>query len=365
MNFFETSVSRKAVMNVSRVLESGWLSEGEGVRRFEAKLVSTLGIVNPVALNSGTSALHLGLVVSGVKAGDEVIIPPQTFVATGLAVLMAGAKPVFADIQPSTGNIAPESIREKITQKTKAIIPVHWGGYPCDLDEINSIARKHGLSVIEDAAHAIGAYYKKRPIGSISPFTAFSFQAIKHLTTGDGGALSCLNTKDHERARALRWFGIDRAKSKPSILGERKYDIKECGYKYHMNDLAAAVGLGNIESLKSNLARRRQTASRYRQALRNVAGLRLLDYKDDRISSYWLFTMLVDGRKDFITALKGRGVPASVVHLRIDRNSVFGKKAPKLYGQEEFDKAQVSIPIHENLSDEDIGRIIRSVKAGW
>lgn len=365
MNFFETSVSRKAVTNAVKALESGWLSEGELVKRFEAKLSGMLGIMNPVALNSGTSALHLALVIAGAGRGDEVIVPPQTFIATGLAVIMAGAKPVFADIQSSTGNIDPRSIEEKITGKTKAIIPVHWGGYPCDMDEINSIARKHGLRVIEDAAHALGAIYKKSPVGSISRFTAFSFQAIKHLTTGDGGALSCLNAKDHERARALRWFGIDRARSKPSILGEREYDIKECGYKYHMNDLAAAVGLGNIESLKKNLARRRQTALRYRRAFKDVAGLKLLDYKEDRVGSCWIFTMLVDDRRDFITALKSRGVPASVVHLRIDRNSVFGKKTPKLYGQEEFDRRQVSIPVHEKLSDEDIGRIIRSVKTGW
>jgi perosamine synthetase len=365
MIFFQANISRKAIINANKVLKSGWLSEGKVVKRFEDKLAGTLGIINPVAVNSGTSALHLALVVSGVETGDEVIIPAQTFVATGLAVLMAGAKPVFADIQYSTGNIAPGSVIKKITPRTKAVIPVHWAGYPCDMDEINSIAQQRGLHVIEDAAHAIGASYKRKPIGSVSEFTAFSFQAIKHLTTGDGGALCCHKLKDYSRAMALRWFGIDRVKSRPSMLGEREYDISECGYKYHMNDLAAALGLGNIESLKKNLRCRRQTARRYREALKNIPGLKLLDYKDDRTGSYWIFTILVEDRKNFIIALKKRGIPASVVHMRIDRNSVFGGVTPGLVDQERFDKEQVSIPIHEKLSDEDIGLIIRTIRSGW
>src|SRR5262249_43887055 len=160
---------------------------------FEQELATTLGLIRPVAVNSGTSALHLALEVAGVGSGDEVILPAQTFVASGLSILMCDAAPVFADIQPFTGNIDPGSVRAKITARTKAIMPVHWGGYPCDMDEINAIARGHDLAVIEDAAHALGAIYKGRPVGALSRFTAFSFQAIKHLTTGDGGALCCLD----------------------------------------------------------------------------------------------------------------------------------------------------------------------------
>ncbi len=365
MDFFQSNVSIKAISNATGVLKTGWLSEGKLVKQFENALAKRLGVVNPIALNSGTSALHLALILAGVKAGDEVIIPPQTFIATGLVVLMQGAKPVFVDIQETTGNISPESIKKKITKKTKGIIPVHWGGYPCDMDEINSIAKEHNLVVIEDAAHALGAIYKNRPIGSISPFTAFSFQAIKHLTTGDGGALCCLKEENSKSARMLRWFGIDRENSKLSPLGEREYDISECGYKYHLNDLAAAVGLGNIEDLHDNLNRRKEIAARYRDALKEVPGLKLLDYKDDRLSSNWLFTMLVEERETFILSMKKRNVPASVVHLRIDRNSVFGGITSGLNGQEKFNQMQVSIPVHSKLSDEDVDLVIKSVKAGW
>ncbi|PYJ08479.1 MAG: DegT/DnrJ/EryC1/StrS aminotransferase family protein, partial [Verrucomicrobia bacterium] len=231
MTFNWTTVSEQAIANATATLRSGFLSEGKQVKRFEDELAARLGLVRPVALNSGTTALHLALVLAGVKAGDEVIIPPQTFIATGMAVLMQGASPVFADIQPHTGNIDPESIREKITGRTKAIMPVHWAGYPCDLEEINELARAHNLVVVEDAAHALGAAYRGKPIGAISRFTAFSFQAIKHLTTGDGGALCCLRAEDEKRARIRRWFGIDRDNSAPSSLGERVYDADELGFK--------------------------------------------------------------------------------------------------------------------------------------
>ena len=365
MEFFQTSVSEKATANAVEVLKSGWLSEGKIVRQFEDALANECGIVNPVAVNSGTAALHMALIVAGVNPGDEVILPAQTFVATGTVILMQGAIPVFSDIQDTTGNISPESIKKKITEKTKAIIPVHWGGYPCDMDEINFIAKEKNLVVIEDAAHALGALYKNRTMGSLSKFTAFSFQAIKLLTTGDGGVLACLEEKDASRTKVLRWFGIDREKSKPSVLGEREYDICEYGYKYHLNDLAAAIGLGNLEILQNNLTYRRKIARYYRNAFKKIAGLELLDYQNDRESSFWLFTLLVEKREDFILSLKRQGVPASVVHLRIDKNSIFGGITPGLTGQEIFDRKQVSIPIHTGLSDDDVELVVKSIKGGW
>ena len=294
-----------------------------------------------------------------------MILPAQTFIATGLVILQQCAKPVFADIQLETGNIDPGSIRKKITGKTKAIMPVHWAGYPCDMDEILAIAGEHDLAVIEDAAHAIGASYKKKPIGSLSRFTAFSFQAIKHLTTGDGGAVACLRKEDELEARKRRWFGIDRAHDKPSILGERVYDAKVVGYKYHLNDYAAALGLANLHDLPANQRRVREIAERYRRELATVSGLKLLEYKSDRESAYWLFTVRVERREDFIRALKSRAVPSSVVHMRIDHNSVFGGCTPDLPNQESFNEEQVSLPLHSALSDEDVESVISSVKRGW
>ena len=350
---------------VVSVLESGWVNEGPVVREFEQALSARLGLVNPVALNSGTSALHLALVLSSVGPGDEVIIPAQTFVATGMAVLMQRATPVFADIDPMTGNVAPACIAERIGPRTKAVIPVHWAGYPCDMDEVNALAAQHGLAVVEDAAHALGATYKGKPVGSISRFTAFSFQAIKHLTTGDGGALCCLEEADARAAFSRRWFGIDRANSRPSILGEREYDLDAVGYKYHMNDLAAAVGLGNLEDFPQRLARRQWIGSYYRKHLLNVPGLQLLRLDDDRTHAYWLFTVLVERRKDFIRKLAENGIPSSVVHLRIDHNSVFGGARDDLPGQAAFNECQVAIPVHDGLADEDVERVIASIRGGW
>ncbi len=365
MNFFHTHVSTKAIELVVQTLKSSFLSEGKLVRQFEQEFSRLFGVIQPVAVNSGTSALHLALSVAGVQRGDEVILPPQTFVASGLAILMCGATPVFADVRPLTGNIDPESVRANITSRTKAIMPVDWAGYPCDMDELNAIAREYGLAIVEDAAHAIGATYKERPVGSLSRFTAFSFQAIKHLTTGDGGALCCLNEQDYLEARRKRWFGIDRERDQPSILGERIYDLSEVGFKYHMNDLAAAVGLGNLPEAQSHLARHREIAMAYRQVLDGIAGLTLLENKSDRESAYWVFTVLVERREDFVRALKARGVPSSVVHQRIDRNRVFGGIRKELDGQAFFDSRQIALPVHVGMTNNDVKAVIDAVKSGW
>ncbi len=365
MDFFTTHISPYTFKLVKKVLKSNWLSEGEMVRQFESELEKQLCIINPVAVNSGTSALHLSLVVVGIKPGDEVIIPAQTFIATGYAVLMQNAKPVFADIQYSTGNIEPDSIEAKITEKTKAIIPVHWGGYPCDMDEINILAKKYNLKVIDDAAHAIGAVYKNKPVGTLSDFTAFSFQAIKHLTTGDGGLICCSSREDYKELRKKRWFNIDKELDRANILGERQYNSEELGYKYHMNNISAAIGLGNLYDLKKSLERRRKIAKVYNAELKEIIGLKLPDYKSDRISSYWLYPVLVEKRNDFIKKLKEIGIPTSVVHQRIDRNSVFGGINEDLTNQSRYDEEQINIPVHEALTDDDIYKIITTIKSGW
>ena len=365
MNFFHTHISESSIQRATDALRSTFISEGKLVREFESRLASNLGLSRPVALNSGTTALHLGLVLSGVGPGDEVIIPAQTFIATGMVVLAERAIPVFCDINPDTGNICPKSLVRKISKKTKAVMPVHWGGYPCDLDEINAICTDSGIAVIEDAAHALGAEYRGKPIGAISRFTAFSFQAIKHITTGDGGGLCCLWEEDEKDARIRRWFAIDRANSQPSILGERLYDADRVGYKYHMNDLNAAVGLGNLEDFPKIQSRLAEIAATYRKNLTGIDGIQLLRQDPDRDSANWLFTIRVQRREDFIRALADRGVPTSVVHLRIDKNSVFGGTRADLPGQESFNQEQVSLPIHFGLSDSDIAQVVSAVKFGW
>lgn len=365
MELFQTVISERSIELATQSLRSTFVSEGKLVREFESALTAQLGLVQPAAVNSGTSALHLALDVAGVGPGDEVILPAQTFVATGLVILQQRAVPVFADIDPMTGNIDPESFRRKITPRTRAVMPVHWAGYPCDMDEINAIAREHRIAVVEDAAHALGATYRGRAIGSVSRFTAFSFQAIKHLTSGDGGALCCLDERDAHLAFKRRWFGIDRANDKPDVLGERVYNLDHVGYKYHMNDLAAAVGLGNLHDFPHRLARRRDIAARYRSELAHIPGLTLLHEGPDRESAYWLFTVRVERRVDFIRKLAGWDIPASVVHLRIDRNSVFGGIREDLPGQAAFNADQVAIPVHEGLSDGDVDSILWYIRQGW
>ena len=363
--FYHTNISKRASVLATEVIDSTFISAGKTADLFEKKLAMQLGLVNPVTLNSATSALHLALAVAGVKQGDEVILPAQTFIATGLVILMQGAVPVFADIQPDTGNIDPLSVRAKITSRTKAIIPVHWSGYPCDMDEIHAIAGEHDIAVIEDAAHAIGAYYKGKPIGSLSRFTAFSFQAIKHLTTGDGGALCCLNEQDYYLTKRRRWFDIDRDHALPSILGEREYDATQVGFKYHMNDIAAAIGLGNLESFAGVLAHHKKLAQLYQEGLKGVPGLQLMNYKKDRESAWWFFQIRVEKRVEFISKLKEKGFPASVVHLRIDKNSVLGGLRDDLPNQHLFNESQVSLPIHCGLTESNVTDIINEVKSGW
>ena len=361
INFFSTNISENVYGELSKVLKSGFISAGKQSEVFESKL-SDLGLVNPITVNSGTVTMFLALLSHNIGKDDEVIIPAQTFIATGLVVKQVGANVVFADINPNTGNIDVESIREKITNKTKAIIPVHWGGYPCDMDEINELAKKHNLIIIEDAAHALGSTYKNKPIGAISDFTSFSFQAIKQLTTGDGGALCCLNEEKYNFIKNLRWFGIDRENSTPTILGEREYDLSCVGYKAHMNDISATIGIGNLSDFKKNLDKNRYIAKRYDEELYDVKGIKILDYKNDRESSYWLYPIIVDDRTEFITKLKSKNIPTSVVHLGIDKNTIFGGKDSSLKNQRFFDDHQIHLPINSSITEEQINYIIKTIK---
>ena len=362
---FNTYIDKDAKKYVNSVLDSTFLSEGKLVKDFENQLCKKIGFNNVLTVNSGTSALHMALVMSGVSEGDEVILPAQTFVATGLVILQQKAVPVFADIDYNTGNISIESIKEKITPKTKAIILVHWGGMPCDLDEINEFAFINNIIVIEDAAHALGATYKNRKIGNISDYTCFSFQAIKHLTTGDGGAICCKSLDNQKEGLISRWFGIDRVNSVNSILGERVYNINKLGFKYHLNDYSAALGLANLKSYDERLQNLRSIAKYYNENLKNVSGISLFENKIDRESAYWLYGFHVENRDSFINLLKNNGITSSVIHLGIDHNSIFGGKDFNLTNQRKFDESQIHIPIHNAIDLSKAQYIVEIIKKGW
>jgi len=363
MDFFHTTVSDSALAKVTEVLKSGFLNEGAVVKTFETNLGAFVNAPHVLTTNSATAALFLCLKHLGIGPGDEVILPPQTFIATGLVILHVGATPVFADIDPETGNISAEAIRARITERTKAIMPVHWGGEPCDMRAIAAVAGD--IPVIEDAAHAFGAEYKGAMLGSISRFTCFSFQAIKGLTTGDGGAIALTSEADVDGLLRLRWFGMRKGEAPVSEIGERSIDVHVPGYKFHMNNIAAALGVGNLEGYSERLERRRAIAARYSAAFAQVPGLRLRRMDPESRSASWLYTLLVDERVNFCRAMKARDIPATIVDRRIDKHPVFGGLTPGLHGAEIFDRDQIHIPIHEGLSDGDVEQVIAAVKAGW
>lgn len=363
---FYPFVPETVIDKVIEALRSRWVGQGPKVDAFEREFSKVFGLKHVVSLNSGTSALRLAYALAGVGLGDEVITTPFTMVATNTAILEQNAKPVFADIKYETANLDYNDIERRITKKTKAIACVHWGGYPCDLDEIHKIAAEHDLPVVEDAAHALGATYKNKPIGSISDFTIFSFQAIKHITTGDGGMLSVTDKEKYEEAIRRRWFGIDRAARKPSILGhDPTYDITEVGYKYHMNDIAATMGLEQLTYFDSIFKRRAEIAKIYREELESVSKVTLLEKKSDRVHANWLFAMHVKDRIKFAKEMRSKGIEVAVHNWRNDKYTIFGGLRRDLPNTEKVNETLICIPLHPRLSDEDVNYVTSSIKKGW
>lgn len=362
---FQPLVTEQARLNVDEVLRSRWIGEGSKVKQFEEALRRRFGYGYCVALNNGTAALRLALAMCGVGPGDEVITVAQTCTATNTPILEQFAKPVFADIQYETGNIDPGDIAHRITERTRAIMCVHWAGYPCDLDEVHAVAETHGLPVIEDAAHALGAYYGNRPIGTISDFTMFSFQAVKQLTTGDGGLLTMQTQERYDEARRRRWFGIDRVNRVKRLDGYSHWDQSEVGYKYHMNDIAAAMGLGNLERISEILAQRQRCVSYYRKHLEKVPGVTLFECRDDRCSSNWLFTMHVERRDDFCRMMRDKEIEVSVVHIRNDEHSIFGPRRDDLPNTDRYAETNISIPLHNYITWIEADYVARTIAGGW
>jgi len=352
---------------LSRVHEDGrlWIGEGPKVKEFEAKLSKRFGFPYAVALNSGTAALRLALAMCGVGPGDEVITVAQTCTATNTPILEQFATPVFADIQYETGNLDPNDIEHRITEHTKAVMCVHWAGYPCDMAELRAVADRYALPVIQDGAHALGAMYHDLPIALASDFFMTSFQAIKQLTCGDGGLLSVRTQQDYDEARRRRWFGIDRDNRVRREDGYAFWDQSEVGYKMQMNDVAASIGLGNLASIDTILSRRAQIAQRYRDTLDGVPGVTLFERRADRESANWLFTMHVERRDEFCRMMAGKGIEVGVVHIRNDVHTIFGPRREDLPNTDRYEQTHVSIPLHNHLRDAEIEYVIRCVQEGW
>lgn len=356
---FKVHMPESVTEPLKRTLFSGYIGQGKRVEEFEKALTPWVGSNNVLTLNSGTSAIHLALRLAGVGYGDEVISTPMTCTATNEPILERGARIVWADIDPATGEIDPADVRRKITRKTKAVVAVHWGGYPCDLDELNEIARERGIKMIEDAAHAFGARYKDKPIGSHSDFVCFSFQAIKHLTTIDGGALVCKSPDDYLRGKLLRWYGIDREEERRDFRCEQ--DVKEYGYKFHMNDVCATIGIEQLKYVGEILSKHRANADYYNGHLNGLGRFKLLSPKADRLSSYWLYTVLVENRLDFMTRMTKAGITVSQVHSRNDMHTMMNASKSNLPNVDIFTEKQVSIPVGWWLSKKDREHIVNTI----
>jgi dTDP-4-amino-4,6-dideoxygalactose transaminase len=341
------------------VLYSGQITEGAAVYDFEKKFASFVGLPNILSFYCGTAALHTALILAGVQPGDEVISTPMTAEPTNLAILHAGGKIVWADVDPQNGNIIADSITERITQKTRAIMVVHYGGIPASMKVIRNIADNNGITVIEDAAHALGARYDNAPIGANSEYTMFSLQAIKHMTTVDGGMLACKNPADLPKGRKVRWFGIDRQAPRTEV------DVKEVGYKYHMNNVNATIGLVQLNHINSVIEKHIDNGRYFDAALQGITGIERCRWDEEAKPSYWFYTVLAENRDDLARYLTEHGIENSQCHKRNDWHSVFSSSRCDLPGLDSFYSRMLHIPCGWWVTDEDRERLVSLIKHGW
>lgn len=360
---FQPSILSSAKKRVMKTLSGRWIGQGPQVDEFETLWEERISHAHgAVAVNSGTSALHLSYILAGIKPGDEVIVPVFSCSATMTPLLYMGAKIVFADIQKETMNIDPQSVRGLMNEKVKAIVAVHYGGLPADLDELQKIATEWGIPLIEDAAQAHGARYKDKLIGEISDFTAFSFQAIKLITTGDGGMLTLKDTSLIEKAKRIRWFGIDR---KAKFEDRWKKDITEVGYKYQMTDIAAAMGIEGLKNLSEIQWQYARLHEMYQWYLQDVPGVRIIKDKADRISSHWLMTIFVERRDDLKSKLAQYNIESDPTHYRCDKYSIFGGKVDYCKNMDDIEDMYLLLPCHPKVTEKDIKYICSVMKEGW
>jgi dTDP-4-amino-4,6-dideoxygalactose transaminase len=363
---FYPHVSELAKKSVMETLDSRWIGQGPKVKLFEENFRKKFASnFSAIAVGSGTDALHLSYILAGLKPGDEVIAPVFTCTATNIPFLYMGVKIHFADIDSDTMNIDSNHVREMMSKKVRAIICVHYGGLPCDMDELKKIAVEWNIPIIEDAAQAVGAKYKGVNIGNISDFTIFSFQAIKHITTGDGGMLIIKDKKLVDKAERIRWFGIDR-KAKQEGIWEN--DILEIGYKYQMTDISAAMGIASLDEFEDQSKLRKILFKTYAEELSNCDRLRVVGSGfTDREHAAWLFTVIVEDRYKLQEKLRKNNIESNQVHFRNDRYSIFkeftdGKKFPNM---DKVEDDYLVLPLHTRMTVEDVKIVCSVIKSGW
>ncbi|MBT8379761.1 MAG: DegT/DnrJ/EryC1/StrS family aminotransferase [Ignavibacteria bacterium] len=367
--FHKPFLSEEEVDEIVDTVRSGWLSMGPKTLRFESEFNSYIGASKSIAVSSWTAAGHLTLEAFGIKAGDEVIVPTMTFPATAEIVCYFGAKPVIVDVSEDTLNISLKEIEKSITPKTKAIIPVHYGGQPCDMDEILDIAKKYGLKVLEDAAHSLPATYKGKRIGTISDVTCFSFYATKTLSTGEGGMICTNDDELAERCSIMRLHGINRdAWKRYSESGSWYYEVVAPGFKYNFTDLQASLGLPQLKKVDYMWESRKQIAARYTEALKDLETIELHTVKDDRESSWHLFPIrlhlekLNKTRAQIIEELRknniGVGVHFMPVHQHLYYNETFNLSDNEFPIASSVFPRLLSLPIYPGMNEDNVDRVI-------
>ncbi len=365
--YFIPSISDEEIRSVTETLSSNWLTTGPKVHEFEQAFARTVGARHAIAVNSCTAALHLGLVLSGIKPGDEVITTPLTFCATVNVIIHTGAVPVLADIDPITGCLSPHAVRSVITEKTKAIIPVHFAGTPYDIDTLHALAHDHALAVIDDAAHALPTYYKNRIIGSFGNPTAFSFYVTKNITTGEGGMLVVNDDNAAHYARILTLHGISAdAWKRYHQAGSWRYDVECAGFKYNMMDIQAALGLQQLRKLDSFQQRRSAIAARYTSALASLPLILPVEIPETK-TSWHLYVIRLKpdaplSRNTLIDALKKRNIGTGVHFIPLHHHSFyqnsFGWKIGDFPNCDSFYSAALSLPLYPAMTDDDVQDVI-------
>jgi perosamine synthetase len=361
---FRPHIPRGAASGVVDTLGTRWIGQGPKVDEFEQRFSELFCEGNPaVSVGSGTDALHLAYLLADIGPGDEVIVPVFTCTATNIPLLYQGATIRFADVEVNTLNVDVEHVRSLVNERTKAIVVVHYGGLPCNMNELREIGKDAGVPIIEDAAHAVGAKYEGKCVGSLSDFTMFSFQAIKHITTGDGGLLTFRDSTMLEKAKRLRWFGIDRSAKQ---LGVWENDITEVGYKYQMTDIGAAMGLAALDEWDATISLRKSLLNRYSERFRSFSDIEVVgDGFTDREHAAWMCTVLVENRVDLQRKLLAEGIESNQVHYRNDRYSIFGERRRDLPNMDALENKYLVLPLHTSMSLDDVDRVVEACKAGW
>jgi dTDP-4-amino-4,6-dideoxygalactose transaminase len=353
---FITEDMRKAV---DATLRTRYIGQGPKVDEFEQAFQKQLDTFPAVAVGSGTDALHIAYELAGIKAGDEVLTPVFTCSAANQTLLHMGAKIVFVDIDEQL-NPDPDDIERKITPNTKAIVTVDYAGFPANYSRIKAISDKYRIPLIEDAAHAPGARWRNLPVGAIADFTTFSFQAIKHITTGDGGMITFRNNEEAKKARLLRWFGIDREKK----LGNMRHwlgDITLNGYKYQMTDIAASMGIESLKVLRAQLTRRKNLVNLYRKLLPDNMVLPLPE-DEERISANWLMTAIVDDRENLANYLYEQGIETSPLHYRNDMYTIFRPFKNDCPNMDKMENKILCLPLNMQTTEEEVETVCNQIK---